>query len=82
MIHSEFMTTPDCSLVNLTLEQVVICFDAIGKHVVDSRCTCFMGLTGEGLCEQCLAFFVDGPPDSYEKAIEAEAKRFWEEHAR
>ena len=68
-------------LVNLTEEQARIAADAIGKHIVDSRCTCLLGGDGLEMCDQCKVFFLDGPIDSYEKALKAEAKRFWEEHA-
>ena len=70
------------NLLCLTEEQARIATDAIGKWIVDSRCTCTLDMDGDGLCEQCMAYFVNDPPGSYEKAIKAEAKKVWQEHVR
>jgi len=70
------------TLTNLTLQEATIATQAIGKHRVDDGCTCIIGMDGNGLCEQCKAFFLDGPADAYERAIEAESRKAWQEHVK
>jgi hypothetical protein len=70
------------TLQNLTLQEATIATQALGKHRVDDGCTCAFGLDGNSLCDQCKAFFLDGPPNAYERAIEAETRNVWCEHAR
>jgi len=70
------------TLTNLTLQEATIVTQALGKHRVDEGCTCAFGLDGDGLCDQCKAFFLDGPPNAYEKAIEAESRKAWQDHVR
>jgi hypothetical protein len=78
------MTDPTTryTLHNLTLQEATIATQALGKHRVDDGCTCAFGLDGDGLCDQCKAFFLDGPADAYVKAIAEETAKVWCEHAR
>ena len=64
------------TLQNLTLQEATLATQALGKHRIDEECKCY----SDCWCIQCLEFFVDGPADTYEKAIDEEARKVWQEH--
>jgi hypothetical protein len=70
------------ALENLTLQEATIATQALGKHRVDVGCTCICNAATCSVCEQCMVFFLDGPIDAYEKAIEAESRNVWQEHVK
>jgi hypothetical protein len=74
------MTDPAARYIleNLTLQEATIATQALGKHVIDEQCTC----QSDCICNRCLAFFMDGPIEAYEKAIAEEARKVWQEHVR
>ena len=70
------------TLTNLTLQEATLATQALGRHRVDDRCTCSEWTTGAGMCDQCREHFLDGPSDSYERAIDEEARKVWQEHVK